>query len=175
MSIGISLPQLSYHIEKKPTLASSDLSQNVDERISAWSPGSIIRLDADAQRDGLEKIAQNNGGRRLICYSVHVNLLYGYRNLLVHEFREPGYGMEVTGNDDDQPYYMGMTHPDGRDTWELTYPIAFFRLIAGNVIDGLERKFLGDDIDPYAAYDFGSVWVSKKGATPKENPCVDPS
>ena len=85
----------------------------------------------------------------------------------MHEFREPGYPMEVTGAEDDQPYYMGMSHPEGRDTWELTYPIVFFERTARNVIDGLEQKFAGDDANPYAAYDFGSVWVHKKNATPK--------
>ncbi len=166
----VSLPQLSYRIEKTPSLASSSLAQGVDARLSTWSFGSVIRLNRDAKRDELEQIAQGPDDRRLFSESLHLNLLYEYRNLLVHEFREPGYAMEVTGAEDDQPYYMGMSHPDGRDTWELTYPIAFFKRTARNVIGGLEKKFVGDDANPYAAYDFGSVWVHKKDATPKAGP-----
>lgn len=166
----VSLPQLAYRIEKIPAFSTSDLANAVEERLSTWSSGSIIRLGVDATPDELMPIAHSTQDRSLISESVHLNLFYEYRCLLVHEFREPGYSIEVTGEQDDQPYYIGMIHPDGRDTWELTYPVAFFKRTALAVIEGLEDKFLRDDANPYAAYDFGSVWVHKKDAKLKTNP-----
>jgi len=60
----------------------------------------------------------------------HLNLLYQYRNSLVHELREPGHGMEFHQNHDDEPFYHGMTivEADGFSgkTLELVYPLNFY-------------------------------------------------
>jgi hypothetical protein len=88
--------------------------------------------------------------------------IYGYTNsetlyYHVHEFREPGHGMEIS-NDITTPYYYGMTDLQGRETWELVYPIGFFKDISNRSLDSLKDYLHNNDLDPYSCYEFGSIW-----------------
>ena len=100
--------------------------------------------------------------QRQVDRHTHLNLLWVYRNNLVHEFREPGYDMGVIG---DEPYYMGMEDEQGISRWELAYPTTFFAALAERALANLTKQLDGKDLDPYAFYEFGSVWkrIALKG------------
>jgi hypothetical protein len=154
----ISLPQLSLLLQI--SLGDAGLKGEVARRIGRWQYGRIYRLDIDPGPQELEPFATTENEQKLIDYSCHANLLYTYRNHLVHEFREPGRGMEIS-NDNTTPYYHGLTDPQGHDTWELVYPIGFFMYIAKCSLDNLKHYLKDNDLDPYSFYEFGSLWKHK--------------
>lgn len=154
----ISLPQLSLLLQISP--GDGRLKREVDRKIGDWQHGRIYRLDIDPRPQELKPFITTENEQKLIDYSCHANLLYTYRNDLVHEFREPGYGLEIS-NDNTTPYYHGMTNLQGHDTWELVYPIGFFMYIVKCSLDSLKHYLKDNNLDPYSLYEFGSLWKHK--------------
>jgi hypothetical protein len=92
----------------------------------------------------------------------HCELLYAYRNAIVHELREPGYGMDFIGDDDDTPYYHSMhTDEDGVLTGsaELVYPAGFLRNLCATGLEELRDYLIENELDPYKSFVFGSYWL----------------
>jgi len=89
--------------------------------------------------------------------SRHAELFYVYRNHLVHEFREPGYGMEFDKKDT-TPHYMNQDDGAGNQRWELCYPTGFFTQLVTNTLANLRNHLERNDLDPYSFYEFGSIW-----------------
>jgi hypothetical protein len=95
----------------------------------------------------------------------HLNLLYQYRNSLVHELREPGHGMEFH-KEHGEPFYHGSTTVgtnaySREETLELVYPLNFYFGLTENVINNVERYLRKNAIDPYRCYRFGSSWIGE--------------
>lgn len=93
----------------------------------------------------------------------HFNLLYAYRNSLVHELREPGYGMEFN-EDEEYPYYHSRTIINGdreERRIELVYPVSFFRKIAATCVANLDIYLRNSGLDPYDYYKFGTYWIAE--------------
>ncbi len=110
----------------------------------------------------IQNLAVAESERRLIQDSTHLNLLYTYRNHLIHEFREPGRGMEMDPQDH-TPSYHRMTHissngSDEKETWELVYPLGFFVTLAQSCLQKLNQHLIQNDLNPYSFYRFGTVW-----------------
>ena len=87
----------------------------------------------------------------------HVHLLYTYRNSLIHELRNLGYGLEELSLGK-EPSYHSMTMEDGKDTWQLVYPLGFFENICETCIINLKEYLILNNIDPYNSFNFGSYW-----------------
>jgi len=154
----ISLPQLSFLLQTSPATGSK-LKREVDKRLDSWQDDRIYRLpEVDPWANELKSFATTDE-QKLLDNCRHADLLYTYRNYLVHEFREPGHGIEKSG-DDTTPYYLYSEDRDlqGRDTWELIYPIGFFISIARCSLESLKRYLLDNDYNPYSFYKFGSIW-----------------
>ncbi len=151
----VSLPQLSFSLQSSSE--KSKLAREIERRFSEWQYGRINRLNMDPLPGALEPFVITGEERQLIEGSQHAALFYTYRNHLVHEFREPGYGMELS-DEGSNPYYHGMTTREGYETWELVYPIGFFSEIANRVLFNLRIHLETNSVDPYSLYEFGSVW-----------------
>lgn len=134
-----------------------DLTTAVNRQLAALQYGRIYRLATDPMFPELEPIAATDQERKLLRDCRHTHRLYAYRNHLVHEFREPGHGIEFS-DDGSSPYYHGRTDEAARESWELVYPIGFFRLLAHRSLATLKTYLLQADLDPYACYHFGSPW-----------------
>jgi len=79
---------------------------------------------------------------------------------LVHELREPGYGMEFTS--DTEPFYHTMSHLDPEvRSWELVYPLGFYERICIVALKKLRTYYLKERIDPYSLHSFGSYWIDE--------------
>ncbi len=96
----------------------------------------------------------------------HKRLLYAMRNALVHEFNEPGYGMDFDESRE-EPYYHCMRRSNGNQTTlELVYPLRFFRKLCDNGIEALEKYYKENMLDPYAIIDkhflsVGTYWIKE--------------
>jgi hypothetical protein len=82
-------------------------------------------------------------------------LFYTFRNNLIHEFREPGYGMEMSN--DKKPFYLSMMD----SPWQLVFPVNFFATICRQAVERLRDHLLKHKINPYTRFEFGSVWRAR--------------
>lgn len=92
----------------------------------------------------------------------HYQLLYAYRNFLVHELRTPGYGMEF--GDDEEPFYHRMSTIAHDDTVmpssvELVYPWRFLHRLCDTAVEQLGQYFLANELNSYSSLVFGSYWI----------------
>lgn len=150
----VSLPQLCLALEEKG-LVSGALYLKASTRLGRWSPGEVLRLDNSPLLSELEPVAQPLE-KCILSSCRYAELFYTYRNNLVHEFREPGYGIEMS-TDNDQPYYHSMIG----EPWQLVVPVGFFARLYAEALAGLESFLMRYDIDPYSQFEFGSKWRSR--------------
>lgn len=88
------------------------------EQSSAKYGSSLDIMAVDKCVQELNILTQNPVELKLIDDTRHKYLFYTYRNFIVHEFREPGYGMNVFG-EGIKPVYHGYV---GEHNRVLTYP-----------------------------------------------------
>ncbi len=169
----VSLPQLVLNLPSDSI--TSELKMRIEERVESWQSGRIYRInEVDPCEQELERLATTQELRGLIEKSTHTELLYIYRNHLVHEFREPGNPLEISSYDT-SPYYCGVTKIEthnrdysdkelrelmrsSRRTWELVYPVGFFVSIAEKSLANLKHYLEENDLSPNSSYQFGSIW-----------------
>ena len=147
----VSLPQLCLALKEKGDI-SSPLYVEAKARLENWSLGEILRLNNSPFLSDFVPLAQPSE-KCVLSSCRYAELFCTYRNNLVHEFREPGYGIEMS-TDKDQPYYHGMIDAP----WQLVFPIGFFARLLAEALVGLEAHLVRYDIDPYNQFEFGSKW-----------------
>jgi hypothetical protein len=156
----ISTPQLVLLLNKN-SLAGGRLYRKVSRHLKKWPDARVIRPNSDFHVNELYDLAESNE----ILYienAKYLRLLYIYRNHLVHEFREPGYGMDFS-DDDSSPYYFSMLSlelVEQEPTWELVFPCSFLHELCSKSVEGLERHLKSQGINPYDSYQFGTLWAS---------------
>lgn len=139
-----SLLHLMRFFEIKPDPAFERLRLWVGERLGGWDTGRRIAIGDDPLPEELgaswprsQEVTVPTGGVNLEWFQ-HFQLLYAYRNSLVHEFRERGFGMELPADGD--PFYQFVSELDpsaprplnNRGRWELVYPLGFFLSLCRN-------------------------------------------
>jgi hypothetical protein len=166
----ISAPHVGYLLENLRAPAYENARRFITDIIARNSDGSFVPLSKDPELEDIRKLwpvppDQKVVGQLSLTSFSHLNLLYQYRNSLVHELREPGYGMEFH-KDHDEPFYHGMTtvgdkHSPAKQTLELVYPLKFYFLLTESVIGNVDKYLRNNRIDPYGAYRFGSSWIGE--------------
>ncbi len=165
----VSAPHISYFLRQLRSPEFERAHEFIEETITKNSDGRLVKLDDDPSFETMRRLWPVPAEQKLVdqlslSSFTHLNLLYFHRNSLVHELREPGYGMEFT-DDGSEPYYHGMTtlnedNSPGERTLELVYPEGFYFKLARNVIANVEGYLRRHELDPYSSYQFGSSWVS---------------
>lgn len=152
----VSLPQLMLSLEENKEDSTGGLYSEARKALAHWPEGQVIRLQNSPEVTVLQSIAINHEQKNLLARSQYVALFYTYRNTLVHEFREPGYGFEFS-NDGTEPYYHSMMN----EPWQLVFPVAFFDFLISSILSNLGKYFTDNNIAPHDQFDFGSAWRSK--------------
>jgi hypothetical protein len=150
----VSSQQLILNLEDK-NKKSGALYQLAKKKVDAWPYGSIIRPHDDLSLQDADSVAAVDE-KRLVRDATYKQLLYTYRNHLVHEFREPGYGMELS-QDPSTPYYHGMSGAP----WQLVFTDAFIKGKCVGCLNGLVRQMRMQQKNPYDYYEFESLWRRK--------------
>jgi|GEM_PF-1814095 len=159
----VSISQLEMMIKKHGASGfSQDFVQEVSHLYTGWrkrhSPWAIVGLVDDPKRENILLTPSNKEEAKLADAAKHSSLLYTYRCKLVHEFRNPGYGMEIS--EEHTPYYHSMTDSAGQSRkMELVYPTTWFVGLALPILSRLKAHYVGAGINPYDSYDFGSPWA----------------
>ncbi|MBL0244745.1 MAG: hypothetical protein WBC08_17155 [Rhodoferax sp.] len=152
----VSLPQLQLKL-RLAGLFRRKLYRHVSLELQSWGEGVRVGLQHSPHVHELASLA-DTAEMKLVEGARYSELFYTYRNNLVHEFREPGYGWDVSGTAK-RPFYMSYLGREGQ--WELTFPVHFFRDLVTGSIESLKVHLLAKKIDPYKQFNFGSIWRGK--------------
>jgi hypothetical protein len=167
----VSLPHLMQLLKKNPDPAFQKLREwtiTKYKSLPAFLTGHSDISD-DPQFDDVKRMWPTSADHRTPIEGVdlnaltHFQLLYVYRNMLVHEFRAPGYGMEF-GEDDDKPFYhsmgsMGATGAIVGTTVELVYPQRFLHRLCNTGLTRIREYFIANELDPTDSFVFGTYWI----------------
>jgi hypothetical protein len=166
----VSAPHLGYLLRNLRSPSFQPVRKFIVEVIRRNSNGGFVTLSDDPEFDEVRKLWPVAPEQKLLnqlslSSFTHLNLLYHYRNSLVHELREPGHGMEFH-EQHEEPFYHGMTTLEsdrfaGEETLELVYPLKFYFKLAESVLGNVEQYLRNNAIDPYSCYRFGSSWISE--------------
>lgn len=171
----ISLPHLVQLIKRNPDPAFEKLREWA---LSAYRAlpvhgGSLMAISHDPAFDDVQSKWPSSKEHRAPLEGVdlvslqHVELLYAYRNTLVHEFRIPGYGIEFA--EDRNPFYHHLSHIEDdsiddddsllRGTAELVYPWRFLHRLCDAALGQMKTYLLTNELNPYDARVFGTYWI----------------
>lgn len=154
----ISVPILA---ERLPNTApASPLQQHLQTKLSAHDPNGGNSLPAscfDECRHVLDQLATDSAERKCVAQSQHYELFYKYRNFVVHEFREPGYGAETLAPEASEPRYHAHL---GDPKWRLLYPQGFLSRMIRSALASISSYFTSEGIDPYTRIKDSSAWYA---------------
>ena len=100
----------------------------------------------------------------------HKNLLWSYRNSLVHEYRIPGTGTEPIFRKFNNPCYQEISTFAGDNiedfkivhkNFELHYPIDFFKKMCQESLHSIVKEYRNKGESPYQVYTEGEYWIPK--------------
>lgn len=152
----ISVPILAERLPQ--TKGPSRLQQHLQTKLSAHDPkaGNTEASSCfDECRHLLDQLAADDSERKAIGESQQYELFYRYRNFLVHELREPGYGAEALAPGACEPRYH--THL-GDPKWRLLYPQGLLSGLVRSAIASIGCHFRSQEIDPSTRIKDSSAW-----------------
>ena len=165
----ISLPHLVQLLDKYPSPDFSNLRDYAYSKYDEWLQGSVILLDKDLEFKEVKilwpKNKDQDKGHLLTLKGItieslrHCELLYKYRNSLVHELTEPGISFQWISCD--EPNYGSYTDTDEQHHWNLRYPVNFFIRLVKTCLNNLEKYLIEKRLDPKQFYKFGSYWFDE--------------
>jgi len=100
--------------------------------------------EIDIPNHELVKLCSTEQEEKAVKENTHYELLYRYRNYLVHEARVPGNAMEVTN--DERPYYHGYI---GEERLFLAYPLPHFMKLVNQAIATMRVYLMNNQLNPY--------------------------
>ncbi|MDZ5712794.1 hypothetical protein [Jeotgalibacillus haloalkalitolerans] len=152
--------------EGKPSQEFRDLKIHVLNGLQDYPPASPVPFSCDSTLEEIKALMPNNETTINgvdIHNLTHVNLLWKYRNALVHEARSKG-AMELFDGTD-YPHYVHFTKMGKNGEWEvwkISYPIKFFNSLIDKALVNVRETFIDMEHDPRSNYDFGELWVKSK-------------
>ena len=132
-----SLPQVKLNLEHRK-LTHGKLYAFTELELSKWSIGSTYEPEHEPEISTLTGLAYCDCERGVINLCRYKELFYSYRNWLVHGFKVPGYGMDLTSNRK-KAYYHSLDSR-GKITWELVFPPLLFQRLVSTGFDELQKQ-----------------------------------
>ena len=163
----ISLPHLVAALERTSNARVEPLREFAYSELRDWGSGGPIYLDRDPTLSKIQALWPKDEKGALIAIDDvrsqlqtlrHVDMLYAYRNYLVHESRQPTVGFEE--GDDVAPFYESVNmHPtifgNKVSEWHLVYPVGFLEQLCNRCLSSLEEYLMANKKDPYLSFKDG--------------------
>jgi len=143
---------------KNEGLTNGKLFRTVSNRVHSWQIGNEMSLSGEPSFDEIVGLTASDAERRLLEKTRFRELLYIYRNHLVHEVRQPRQGIEWA-DENDSPFFHSVDILDGPMTWPLVFPPAFFERICRTALNGLKARLHEEQRNPYDSHVFGDCWL----------------
>lgn len=164
----ISTPHLVRALELNPAPQFNEVRNIGLKHLASWSQGELKKLkddlDYNVVRSKWPKDKESSQPLEGVALESlqHVQLLYSFRNAVVHSFRPLGTDFEMP--EDVEPYYLSVSDSEGESPdphfhWDLIYPAAFFRALTESVFDNVERHTTDNEIDPIEVLKRGRYWL----------------
>ena len=150
----VSLPQLKLLLRDQGRHRYR-LYREVTSRLKQWPNGLYVPATRSPLSAEISAFAASEEHDAL-ARCQYVQLFYTYRNNLVHEYREPGYGTDW-GRPRTDPFYTSSIY----GPWELVFPVAFFSTLFTRALTGVEAHLLATRANPHNNFEFGSLWRAK--------------
>ncbi len=167
----VSSPQLALDLEQRK-LTDGPLYRSLSSTLKEWPQDVPLRPDVDPTIDQIAALNYSNEEITAAKDNRYDFLLYAYRNTLLHEFREPGYGFNFP--EEENVFYHSMTHASGQEgvpySYQLSFPVSFFRRLCLSSIWGLYTLLTKERRDPSDAYPFGSLWRPRRARAQPSRP-----
>ena len=170
----VSLPHLVQLLRRNPDPAFEVVRRKATDMLTSWTPmhGTVVSIAEDPLPSVFETDWPRKPDMRAPLEGVtlerltHYDLFYAYRNGLVHELRQPGYGFG--SGHYDFPHYHELTtfsygdrDTPGTETIELVYPDVFILNLCRTAIVNLRDYLIRNKLNPYESYRFGTYWISE--------------
>ncbi len=142
----VSIPFLAEYTQNGK-ISNGRLKDFVAQKLEANFKDGSFNLLASIIDESFEKLIEmstTEQEEKAIIVNRHFELLYRYRNYLVHESREPGNAMEVVP--ENEAFYHGYL---GEEKLFLAYPIDLFAGILERSITYIENYLKENKMDPY--------------------------
>ena len=164
----VSTPHLVRALSLNPDPAYDKIRELVLKTLNSWRSGSHIALSSDLEAGVVGthwpsgKLYAQPDEVATWKHLKHVELLYAYRNSLVHSFRALGPSYDMP--EDKVPYYIrtftsSANTEENESHWELVYPTTFLRELARSALSAVEAHFRDKQIDPIESLRTGRFWV----------------
>lgn len=166
----VSIQQLKYYIDKIDSLnitLYSNLIAYINKTLSQFPKSTPIPFSIDPTIETINSYipsSQGNiNGKKLNLFT-HGELIWRYRNALVHEARGLGTNEMFEYN---QPHYVTFSYIDFFDGktsvsdkyFVICYPLDFLNILIDTGIDNLEKHLISHNINPYDTYSLENLWV----------------
>lgn len=154
----VSLIQLQLNLESLPDqekITKSPLFLFTKKQVSTWESGHVYDSGVDPIFDEMIKMVVYHEEATALKEARYLDLFYIYRNKLIHEFRKPGYAMEFG---ESYAFYMSFINAP----WQLGFPVGMFEKLCSACLNNLKLYLQDNNIDPYAQYEFDSMWSERK-------------
>jgi len=158
-----SLIQLRYFVEKETDLKYERTKSFLKERLKDLKPGDVYKASNDLFLTDIPHLKIIEDEIRRFTYS---NLLYKYRNSVVHEFKTPGSGMDFGYIEEVYYHHMGHielksdTHVLAESTWELVFPMNYLSNLVLQSIANTRAYCEKHTINPYNFFLFDVAWLT---------------
>ncbi|MEW5567685.1 hypothetical protein [Rossellomorea marisflavi] len=162
----VSLQQLALLLDNTQDHEYQRLKKHVSMKIQKYPIASAVPFKYDSTLEEIKAVMPKGitaiNGVDINSFT-HVNLLWKYRNSLVHEARSLG-GTELFDHVDFPHYtHYTMLERDGKwEVWKITYPIQFFNDLIEKALVNVREKLVEIKRNPRSNYDFGELWIKPR-------------
>lgn len=162
----VSLQQSALILEKTKANEFQNLKLHVFHQISKFPMATAIPFSYDSPIEEIKKLMPK--GETTIdgvsIYSLtHINLLWKYRNNLVHEARSIG-SIDLF-KIEEAPHYVHYTKIEKERIWEIwkiNYPIIFFNKLTEKALENIREWLIKNKIDPANNFDSDELWIKPR-------------
>jgi hypothetical protein len=155
----ISLVQLFYFLKEEDDLKYEPLKTYVGGKIQQMTVGKIYEPEFDEYIYNLKYLKVIENEIKKFSYS---NLLYKFRNYVIHEFRTPGKGSDFIQKDEIYYHHFGhFGESKSEKTWELVFPVKYLLKLVEDSLDKLKFYCKQNNINPYDNFSFETSWIMK--------------
>ncbi len=166
----IDISQLFLMLKDK-NMCGSKLAMEVSRQLENWVEGSVYTASDCPSYDDIITFASGSKEEGIVNKARFSELFYTYRNDLVHNYKEPGYGVEIEG--DKEPIHHSMMNIGNKTElgglikydWELVFPLSFIEIRIRNCLKNLKKYFEETKKNPYDSYTFNTMWLPGKQPT----------
>ena len=150
----VSLFQLMLHLQAKKRTRFR-LYREARRRLNLSTPRRRLPLSISPLHAEIATFAALQE-EKILRYYTYADLFYTYRNNLIHEYSEPGYGTDWSRKAP-EPFYTNLSSFGSR---ELVFPLTFVAGLYEQALGSVERHFMQQKINPHSRFEFGSHWHS---------------